>query len=114
MQTAIGSLPSVWMMRDDGTARETVVPTGAGNPHWDADGKRLLVVRHDPGREMDLAWVDLASRRLTPSGLIVRDMGTPRLSPDGKALAFHHIEKDGVMNVWTRVSTDARQGATDP
>jgi Tol biopolymer transport system component/DNA-binding winged helix-turn-helix (wHTH) protein len=115
MQTAIGSLPSVWMMRDDGTQRETVVATGAGNPHWDADGKRVLVVRHDSAREMDLAWVDLASRRLTPSGLIVKDMGTPRLSPDGKALAFHHIEKDGVMNVWTTRFDGTRvRVATDP
>jgi Tol biopolymer transport system component len=115
MQTAIGSLPSVWMMRDDGTARETVVATGAGNPHWNADGTRLLVVRHDAGREMDLAWVDLASRRLTPSGLIVRDMGTPRLSPDGNALAFHHIERDGVMNVWTSRFDGTRvRVATDP
>jgi Tol biopolymer transport system component/DNA-binding winged helix-turn-helix (wHTH) protein len=115
MQTAIGSLPSVWMMRDDGTQREAVVATGAGNPHWDADGKRLLVVRHDPVRELDLAWVDLASRRLTPSGLLVKDMGTPRLSPDGKALAFHHIEKDGVMNVWTSRFDGTRvRVATDP
>ena len=115
MQTAIGSLPSVWMMRDDGTAREPVVAAGAGNPHWDADGKRLLIVRHDASRDLELAWVDLASRRLTSSGLTVKDMATPRLSPDGKALAFHHIQKDGVISVWTSRFDGTRvKVATDP
>lgn len=115
MQTAIGSLSSVWVMRDDGSERAPLVAAGAGNPHWDADGTRVLVMRQDPASQLDLAWVDLASRRVTPSGLLVKDMGTPRLSPDGKAIAFHHIEKDGVMNVWTSRFDGARvRVATDP
>jgi Tol biopolymer transport system component/DNA-binding winged helix-turn-helix (wHTH) protein len=116
MQTAIGSGSTVWMMRDDGTGREPLVAEpGAGNPHWDADGRRVLVGRWTPGNVPELVWVDLASRRVTPSGVSMKDMATPRLSPDGKALAFHVIEKDGVMSVWTaRFDGTRRKVAIDP
>ena len=49
-----------------------------------------------------LAWVDAATRRVTPIDLAVDDMRHPRISPDGRELAFHVIAPDGVMNVWTQ------------
>lgn len=115
-QSAIGSGPTVWIMRDDGTGREPLVAApGSTRPHWDVDGKRVLVVRDTTPGAADLAWVDVASRRVTPSGLIMKQMGAPQLSPDGKALAFHLIEMDGVMSVWTgRFDGTRTKVATDP
>ena len=69
--------------------------------------------RHDEA--FDFAWVDAASRRLTPAGLSVSDMLNPRLSPDGKELAFHRIEQDGAIAVWvTRFDGTRTKIATDP
>lgn len=118
MQTAVGSLPSAWIMRDDGTARMPLLPgTGAGNPQWDGDGRRVLVVIHRERSDssQEFAWVDIASRRLTPAGLALGSIASPRLSPDGKELAFHRIEKDGAIGVWV-AQLDGRQTkiATDP
>jgi Tol biopolymer transport system component/DNA-binding winged helix-turn-helix (wHTH) protein len=118
MQTAVGSLPSAWMMRDDGTGRMPLLPgTGAGHPQWDADARRILIWMFNEGvsRGLDFAWVDVASRRLTPAGLSGQDMANPRLSPDGRELAFHRIEKDGAVSVWvTRFDGTRTQIATDP
>lgn len=117
MQMAVGSPPSAWVMREDGTGRMPLLPgTGAGNPQWDGNGRVLLLMfPEDSRRGHDFAWVDVTSRRLTPAGLPVNDMLNPRLSPDGKELAFHRIEKDGVVSVWvTRFDGARTQIATDP
>lgn len=116
MQAAVGSPPSVWIMRDDGTERAPLTTgVGAADPQWDNTGQRVLIVRDIPEGRWDFAWVDLASRRLTPSGLPFRNMANPRLSPDGKTLTFHRIEQDGALSVWrsafdgreTKIATDA-------
>ena len=102
MQTAVGSLPSAWISRDDGTAREPLLPgTGAGNPQWDSAGRRILIVaeRDSIGPDLSLAWVDLASRRTTPSNLNLQGVSSLRLSPDGREVAYHQIQKDGGISV---------------
>ena len=117
MQMAVGSPPAAWVMRPDGTGRMPLLPgTGAGNPQWDGNGRVLLLMFSDDSRRgHDFAWVDAASRRLTPAGLSVNDMLNPRLSPDGKELAFHRIEKDGAIAVWvTKFDGTRTRIATDP
>jgi Tol biopolymer transport system component/DNA-binding winged helix-turn-helix (wHTH) protein len=116
MQTAVGSLPSVWIMRDDGTGRSLLTPgVVAGDPHWDPSGNRVLIVRGSPESQPELAWVDLASRRITPTGLRLDDMRSPRLSADGKTVVFHRIEKTGILSVWLRTFDGAETRiATDP
>src|SRR6185503_12404861 len=96
----VGSLPAVWMMRDDGSDRRPVVPDGgATDPQWDPAGKRILVVRGEAGSAgRELAWVDLASLRLT-SIAPVNGMQSPRLSPDGTSLAFFSVDQDGRLSV---------------
>jgi Tol biopolymer transport system component len=101
-QTSVGSPPSVWLMREDGTARAPLVAgMEAWDPQWDSDSSRVLVSR-GPMAARSLAWVDAATRRVTPIDLAVGDMRQPRISPDGRELAFHVIASDGVMNVWTQ------------
>ena len=114
MQTAVGSPPTVWISRDDGTER-TPLPTGigAGDAQWDNARNRILVVGGHPEAALSLHWMDLASRRMTPAGPF-KDMQKPRLSPDGGTMAFHRIEKGGALSVWlatfdgkeTRIATD--------
>jgi Tol biopolymer transport system component/DNA-binding winged helix-turn-helix (wHTH) protein len=104
MQTAVGSPPSVWMMDEDGANKVALIPgTGVGNPEWDASGKRLLLTeyREESAAGFELVWLDLASRRLTSSGLDVKGMTNPRLSPDATRLAFHQRGADGHLDVWT-------------
>jgi len=113
---AVGSLPAVWMMRDDGSDRRPVVPDGgATDPQWDPAGKRILVVRGEAGSAgRELAWVDLASLRLT-SIAPVNGMQSPRLSPDGTSLAFFSVDQDGRLSVSVSSFDGARRRiATDP
>jgi Tol biopolymer transport system component len=44
----------------------------------------------------------METRRTTNLPLKMGDMRHPRLSPDGRELAFHVIDPSGVMNVWTQ------------
>ncbi len=101
-QTSVGSPPSVWLMREDGTARAPLVAgLEAWDPQWAPDASRVLVGR-GPMTARSLAWVDAATRRVTPIAVDVEGMREPRISPDGRELAFHMIAPDGVMNVWTQ------------
>ena len=118
MQTAVGSLPSVWTMAGDGSNRAPLLPgTTAGNPEWDRHGNRLLLISYGPSSESGLGvfWVDFASRRISGSDLAVRDMASVRLSPDASRIAFHVIEKTGGISVWTSTFDGARTKiGTDP
>ncbi len=114
-QVPIGSPATVWTVKDDGSGRTAFIPgIDAFEPQWDLPRGRMLIMR---GLEQDweLAWVDLASRRLTPAGIPTRAMLSPRLSPDAKSIAFHVIDKGGRMSVWTTTLDGHRTlVATDP
>jgi Tol biopolymer transport system component len=119
IQTPIGSRSSVWVMKEDGSERAPLIPgTSGANPQWDRARQRILMIR-SPGEDTDsppdFIWVDLATRRITPEPLPLKDMLSPRLSPDASQLAFHRIEKDGTTTVWTTTFGGARtKVATDP
>ena len=50
-----------------------------------------------------LWWVDLATRQLTPLALdFARSDRNPRLSPDGREIAYWKIEANGSTNIWTQ------------
>jgi Tol biopolymer transport system component/DNA-binding winged helix-turn-helix (wHTH) protein len=101
-QVPIGSSASIWIMNEDGSGRTSLVPGTPGvEPQWDPAGGRLMFLRWISGKPSELAWIDLASRRITASGLPLGDMLSVRLSPDAKAVAFHTIDQDGRMRVWT-------------
>ena len=46
--------------------------------------------------------MDVASRRATPTGIKGRDIRSARLSPDSGEVAYHVLEPNGTMNVWTQ------------
>jgi Tol biopolymer transport system component/DNA-binding winged helix-turn-helix (wHTH) protein len=100
-QLPIGSPSAIWTINEDGTGREAFLPgVEAFEGQWDRAGGRLLIDRRE-GQGVGMAWVDLASRRIEP--VTFKNFGFLywRLSPDAKAIAFHQIEKDGRMSVWT-------------
>ena len=114
-QTAIGSPPTAWTVKEDGSGKSAFLPgITAIEPQWDLPRGRMLITRGIEQR-WELAWVDLASRRITPADIPMRDMLSLRLSPDARSLAFHVIEKDGRMSVWTAAMDGHRTlAAKDP
>ena len=91
-----------WVMNADGTERSLLVTDGgqSGWPSWAPDGTRVLVQRDISGTR-SLWWVDLATRRLTPTDL-ARNVESPRLSPNGREIAYWTIESNGSGNIWTQ------------
>jgi len=95
-----------WVMNADGSGRSLLVADDdqsretAGWPSWAPDGTRVLVQRHTSGART-LWWVDLATRHLIPTDL-AKNMESPRLSPDGREVAYWMIEANGSTNIWTQ------------
>jgi serine/threonine protein kinase/Tol biopolymer transport system component len=91
-----------WVMNADGTGRSPLVTDGAlwGWPSWAPDGTKLLAQRVT-STARTLVWIDLATRQLTPTNLQT-NMQSPRLSPDGREIAYWTIETDGSANIWTQ------------
>jgi Tol biopolymer transport system component len=48
-----------------------------------------------------LLWVDLGTRQLTPTDL-AQNTQSPRLSPDGREIAYWMIEPNGSANIWAQ------------
>ena len=100
-QVPIGSVSGIWTMKEDGSGKAAFLPgSEAFDPQWDRAGGRMLL-RRPEGDGAKMAWVDVASRRITPVDLPVADMLSTRLSPDATSIAFHQIEQNGRMSVWT-------------
>jgi len=97
-----GARLTPWVMNADGSARSPFVTDGGdwGWPSWAPDGTRVVVQRVTSGARI-LWWVDLATRQLTPTDLAT-NMQTPRLSPDGREIAYWTIEANGSANIWTQ------------
>lgn len=102
-QLGSGLPMSVWAIDPDGSHRIRLAPDGpAGDPGWSGDATRVLVKRWGDTRGTGLWWIDVASRRATPTGIEDVGVRSPRPSPDSQSVAFHLIESDGSMNVWTQ------------
>jgi len=115
LQFGAGSPLSVWAMDEDGSHRMPLLPQlPAGDPSWSGDGKRVLVLRRSEETGTGVWWVDPASRRATRTEVSGSDIRSPRLSPDSQSIAFHAIDANGAMNVWTqRLDGGPRRRVTD-
>jgi Tol biopolymer transport system component len=91
-----------WVMNADGTGRSPLVTDGgqSGWPSWSPDGTRVLIQRDISGTRT-LWWVDLATRQLSPTAL-AKNMESPRLSPNGREVAYWMLEPNGSANIWTQ------------
>jgi Tol biopolymer transport system component/DNA-binding winged helix-turn-helix (wHTH) protein len=95
--------PRTWLMSSDRTSREPIVADRATtHPMWSPDGDRVLVRHDDAGGRHALSWVDLATRRMTPTALRGELFDSPALSPGGDEVAYHTFGPGGVLNVWTQ------------
>ena len=97
-----------WVMNADGSSRSPLVTDGDqwGWPSWSPDSTRVLVQQVTSNARTPF-WVDLATRRLTPTGLPT-NMQSPRLSPDGREVAYWTIEANGAANIWTQAVNGER------
>lgn len=106
-QAVTGRPTTAWLMDEDGKTREPLaagLPAGVRAPQWDAGAKRIFAVI-EPGsaEQAYYGWIDLATRRPTRIPIASSGMtNLPRLSPDGRLLAFHLVAADGVVNVWVQ------------
>ena len=105
-----------WLMNPDGTGRSPVVTEGDqwGWPSWHPDGARILAQRITSGART-LTWIDLKTRQLTPTNLAT-NMQSPRLSRDGREIAYWTFEPNGSANVWTQAvdGSGPRRVTADP
>jgi Tol biopolymer transport system component/DNA-binding winged helix-turn-helix (wHTH) protein len=102
-QYAAGQSPSVWIMKEDGNNRESLtvgLSVAVLAPQWMPDGKRLFVQVGNLNRKFSFAWLDIATRQLTPASVSANGVLSASLSPDGREIAFHVIDEGGVINVW--------------
>ena len=111
-QLAAGQPPTSWMISEDGKNRELLtvgLKLGVWGPQWTPDNRHLFVATGSPpdtkeesrGTKPAFAWLNLATRQLSAIGPADGALN-PRLSPDGRQIAFHVIDQGGVLNVWTR------------
>jgi Tol biopolymer transport system component/DNA-binding winged helix-turn-helix (wHTH) protein len=99
-----GEKSGTWIMNEDGSNREPLF-AGSYSPQWNSDGSRVLVRTFGPSGAESLQWVDVDTRRATPTSLSAlrpAEVGDLSLSRDSRDVAFHVIESNGAMNVWTR------------
>jgi len=115
LQFGAGLPVSVWAIDEDGSHRMPILPEApAGDPSWSGDGRRVLVLRRSEGTGTGTWWVDPVARRATPTAVSGNDIRSPRLSPDSQSIAFHAIDANGAMNVWTqRLDGGPRRRVTD-
>ena len=104
-QYAPGQPPTVWVIDEDGRNREALtvgLSTGVWGPQWSPDAKRLFVAVAARGQKASFAWLDIATKQLSPIAISSEGVLSQRLSPDGREMAFHVIDAGGVINVWTQ------------
>jgi Tol biopolymer transport system component/DNA-binding winged helix-turn-helix (wHTH) protein len=102
-QYAVGQPPSVWVMNEDGSNRESLtvgLNVAVLAPQWMPDGNRLFAQIGNLSRKFSFGWLDIATRQLTTGPLSADGVLSASLSPDGREIAFHVIDEGGVINVW--------------
>jgi Tol biopolymer transport system component/DNA-binding winged helix-turn-helix (wHTH) protein len=104
-QLASGQPPTAWVMNEDGTERRALtvgLSFGVWAPQWSPDSRRLFVATAAREQRSKFAWLDIATRQLSPLPISTDGVLSQRLSPDGREIAFHVIDHGGVINVWTQ------------
>jgi eukaryotic-like serine/threonine-protein kinase len=107
MQFRAGENQKIWVMEADGT-NVTQVTTGSSidwSPSWFPDNDTIAFLSNE-GLPFQRLWsvsVNTGRKKLLLE--LKQDIGWPRLSPDGKHIAFNST-KSGTINVWTASLND--------
>jgi Tol biopolymer transport system component/DNA-binding winged helix-turn-helix (wHTH) protein len=98
-----GRPTSSWVMNEDGATHQPLMPEAlTTNPTW-GPGNRVLLSRNPGKSDFSFVWVDVATRRATEvTGIATEGIRFPRVSPDGREVAFWTLEPSGAMNVWVQ------------
>jgi Tol biopolymer transport system component/DNA-binding winged helix-turn-helix (wHTH) protein len=118
-QQVVGRPQSAWIMDDDGKNRRALsagMELSTAAEQWSPDSKRIFALTFDlkavstvtpsPDNPIGvkgapaLNWIDVATGQLSRIPISPDGISNPRLSPDGREIAFHVIGPDGAMNVW--------------
>ncbi|HEX8029447.1 MAG TPA: hypothetical protein VF491_13330, partial [Vicinamibacterales bacterium] len=71
-----------------GTRATTITTRNGFATDWLPDGRRLLLMSPEPGRQFDVSLLDLDTKAITPLIHTAAGEGGARVSPDGKWVAF--------------------------
>lgn len=104
LQAGAGVEPSTWVMDENGDHREPLLPEGSsGNPSWSSVGTDVLVQRDYTKPHEPLWLVDAVTHRARPlPGFPDAGVRSPRISPDGRSVAYWRLEPDGAMNTYVQ------------
>lgn len=104
-QAAAGGPITAWVMDEDGRNKQPLsagLSASARTPQWDAEAKRLFTLVEPGSGAPYFGWIDMATRRVTRISLPTSGAANlPKLSPDGRQLAYHLVTADGA-NAWVQ------------
>jgi serine/threonine protein kinase len=88
-----GALRGLFRIGVAGTRLESLAGDTAAFPSlfptdWSPDGRQLLIMGQQPGRQFDVLLFDLESKQLTPVVHTAAGEGTARFSPNGRLIAY--------------------------
>jgi eukaryotic-like serine/threonine-protein kinase len=95
MGTADSAKSSLWLQPQSGGGTRDVLAIGVPFivSDWSSDDRYIFGTYQQPGQGFDIAYVDLkGARKLVPILTGKFDESSPRISPDGKWLAYYSAE----------------------
>ncbi|MGE3843921.1 MAG: winged helix-turn-helix domain-containing protein [Vicinamibacterales bacterium] len=117
VQTGTGVQRSIWLMNVDSMDQEALFADGlSASPSWTDDG-RLLVLRAMAHEQARLWWFDTRTHRATQlTEVDTNGLNGPRISPDGRDIAYWRLEPNGAMNTWIQAAAGGapRRLTSDP
>ena len=102
LQFQAGENQKIWVMNADGSnlTQLTTGPSTDWSPSWFPDNDNIAFLSNEEGQPYQRMWsVSVSTRRKKLLFDPGQEIGWPRLSPDGKQVAFNST-KSGTINVW--------------
>ena len=102
LQFSAGENQKIWLMDADGdnVTQITTGPSVDWSPSWFPDNDTIAFLSNEEGHPYQRMWsISVSTGRKKLLFDPGQDIGWPRLSPDGKQVAFNST-KSGTINVW--------------